>query len=396
VTASEILVLVMLGPFVVEGAGSVRDLPSIQQDQQQQAAVQGVEGKTSPGVTEMMTGTVLRVNDDAVTSTQVLAPIREPLRQLALSMSWQEFDSFTGDPKRAIAASVTDQVRDLLLYQHAQGELSRDANFEMMMDQEMADRKDTFLAQFEGSEARAQVELEKEGTRLEDLMENSRRDLVVLYYQQTVLKPSVGISRRQMMQYYRNHLQENYTQNSRIQFQLIDIQADKYLPTGMANSYSEILWSEARALAEKAAREAGAKIQNGDDFAAIVQEYSHGFRKGYDGEWRPVDPESLQDQYQPVVEALGRIEVGQTTGVIESENRFFIAKLLDREGGGVTPFSEAQAEIKAVMTEQNRINKLDKLLRDRLDEAILGDLDKFINDLTRLAYEELKLVAGSW
>ena len=55
----------------------------------------------------------------------------------------------------------------------------------------------------------------------------------------------------------------------------------------------------------------------------------------------------------------------------------------------MTPFSEVQAEIKAVMTEQNRIYKLDKLLKDRLDEAILGDLDKFINDLSRLAYEEL-------
>ncbi|MCP4708524.1 MAG: hypothetical protein GY869_07870 [Planctomycetes bacterium] len=386
---SEILVLVLLGPLVVAGVESVVASPSIQQAQPEQAAEQGDKGVVGPVSTEMMTGTVFRVNDDAVTSTEVLAPIREPLRQLAMNMSWQDFDNFAGEPKQAIASSATGQVRDLLLFQHAQGELSNDANFEMMMDQEMANRKDTFLAQFEGSEARAQVELEKYGSSLEDEMERSRRDLVVLYYQQTVLKPTVGISRRQMLQYYRNHLEEEYTRRSRIQFQLIDIQADKYLPTGMANSYSEILWSEARVLAEEAAREAAAKVEQGDDFAAVVQEYSHGFRKAFNGEWRPVDPGSLQDQYQPLVEALSLVEVGQTTGVIEGENRFFIARLLDREGGSVTPFAEVQAEIKAAMTEQNRINKLDKLLRDRLDEASLGDLDKFINDLTRLAYEEL-------
>jgi len=387
-----VLVLVLPGPVAVEGAGSIIVSPSIQQEQQdrqEQAVGQGVEGETSPGLSEMMTGTVFRVNDDAVTSTQVLAPIREPLRQSAMSMSWQDFNNNAGEPKRAIAASATSQVRDLLLYQHAQSELSSDANFEMMMDQEMANRKDTYLAQFEGSEARAQVELEKYGTSLEDEMERSRRDLVVLYYQQTVLKPAVGISRRQMLQYYRNNLEEKYTQRSRIQFQLIDIQVDMYLPVGVASSFSEQLWTEARALAGQVARAAAAQVENGDDFAAVVKEYSHGFRKSSGGEWRPVDPGSLQEQYQPLVEALGRIEVGRTTGVIEGENRFFIAKLLDREGGGVTPFSEVQADIKAVMTEQNQYNKFEKLLQERLDVASLGDLDKFINDLSRLAYEEL-------
>ena len=359
------------------------------QAQPEPVVEQRIDVESNAGGTEMMMGTVLRVNDDAVTSTQVLAPIREPLRQLVLSMSWAEFNSVTGEPKRAIATEATKHVRDLLLYQHAQGELSSDTNFEMMMDQEMANRKDTFLAQFEGSAARAQVELEKYGTSLEDEMERSRRDLVVLYYQQTILKPAVGISRRQMMQYYRNHLPDKYTKKSRIQFQLIDIQAEKYLPVGAANSFTEQLWIEARALAEQAARAAAAQVAKGEDFTAVVQEYSHGFRKSFGGEWRPMDPASLSEQYQPLVEALGRIEVGQTTGVIEGDNRYFIAKLLDREGGGVTPFSEVQADIKAVMTEDKRIKKLDNLLRERLDEASLGDLDKFINDLTRLAYEEL-------
>ncbi|MFC1783529.1 peptidylprolyl isomerase, partial [Planctomycetota bacterium] len=132
------------------------------------------------------------------------------------------------------------------------------------------------------------------------------------------------------------------------------------------------------------------KIQEGVDFAEVVKEYSHGFRKSFDGLWQPLDPSSLQDQYQPVIAALATIDVGQVTGVIEGQDRYFIAKLIGREEAHITPFRQVQADIKQILDKKYRDKQLEELLLTRLQEATLGNMEQFINDVGLNVYEQLR------
>ncbi len=355
--------------------------------QDQPPTIQIVKPENTITSAETRTGTVLRVNDDAITSTEVLAPLREDMRLWAAEMTQEQFFL---NAQKAIYDSTRISIRDLLLYQQAQRELQEDTNFEMFARSETDKRKDEIVAQYDGSLARAQAEYARLGTSLDDQLEKYRRDLSVYYFQEVHLKTSRQITRRQMMQYYRAHLEDIYYQSPKVQFQLIDIQAEKYLPADMILTATEHLRTEARALAAQAAQRALGKIQEGVDFAEVVKEYSHGFRKSFDGLWQPLDPSSLQDQYQPVIAALATIDVGQVTGVIEGQDRYFIAKLISREEAHITPFRQAQADIKQILDQKYEKKQLEELLLTRLQEATLGNMEQFINDVSLNVYEQLK------
>jgi len=215
--------------------------------------------------------------------------------------------------------------------------------------------------------------------------------------------PTLEVTRSAMVRYYKKHQHEKYYQKPKIQFQLIDIQARKFLPTATdrvapppsAESAAKSLpragaLREAMREAQEAAQKARQKLHNGSDFAAMVKEYSNGYRKIYDGLWRPIDPDAIQEQYQPLIQALEKVQVGQITEIIEAEERYFIAKLIDREQERTIPFSEAQSEIDHILRTQLLAKRNKKMIEDLLKKATIGNLDLFINDVHHLAWDLLK------
>ena len=332
-------------------------------------------------------GTILRVNDDAITSTDVIHPIRSQLSEMAARNDRRDF-LVKASP--LVAQSAADRVRNVLLYQYAKKQLEKNENFELAIETAMAERRKEFLAQYDGSEARARKALAQYGTSIEDHLKELERSLVVNAYQETFVLPTLEITRAQMMRYYKANRHEKYYLKSKLQFQLIDIQAQKFLPASAASRPTAQQKAEALAQAKESARAAMKKLQDGDDFAAVVKEYSHGYRKIYDGLWRPVDPESLQERYQPLLQSLENVPVGQTTGIIEADQRFFIAKLVERQKDRMVPFSEAQSEIDQILRTQllNKQNK--KMIDNLLKKATVGDLELFIDDASRLAWDVLK------
>jgi len=337
--------------------------------------------------TSLSKGTVLRINDDAITSTDVINPIRKPLGELA---SRNDRRDFLAKAAPLIAQSAADQVRNMLMYQYAKKQLEKNENFEMAIQNAMAERRKEFLAQYDGSEARAREELANYGTSIEDQMKELERSLIVSIYQETFILPTLEVTRSQMIRYYKKHQKEKYFLQSKIQFQLIDIQARKYLPPAAASRPTSQQSTEAMVKAHTAAQEALKKIQNNINFATVVQEYSHGFRKSKDGLWNPMNPDSIREQYQPVIQALQSIQVGQTTGIIEADQRYFIAKLIERQEERLVPFSEAQAQIDQILRSQLLAKRSKKMIDDLLKKASIGNLELFIDDVNRLAWELVK------
>ena len=78
-------------------------------------------------------GTVLRINDDAVTSTDVINPIHEQLQILALRLDRREFLSPVSRVRELIAQSAADRVRSILLYQYAKKQLEKNSDRKLLL-----------------------------------------------------------------------------------------------------------------------------------------------------------------------------------------------------------------------------------------------------------------------
>ena len=336
-----------------------------------------------------MSGLAIQVNDGAVTSTDVIAPIRPQLLEL---VAHNNRKSFVNQAAPLIARSTADEVRALLVYQYAYEKMSSDEYFEDALNAQMEKKRRALLAQYDGSVARAQQELAGQGLTFDDLLDDARRAVVVSAYQELNFLPTLDITRNQLLQYYQTRLREEYTTKASIQFQLIDIQADKFLPEGVASG-DETQRAQAREKAHQAAKDALEKLRNGAEFSAVVAQYSHGFRRSYEGVWRPIEPAALQPRYLPVAKALESIEPGQTTEIIEGQNCFFIARLLERQETAVMPFAQVQDQIEAALQNQRWQEFSARLSNDLFAKAIIGDLNIFVEQVAATAWDQLSPAA---
>lgn len=332
-------------------------------------------------------GVVLLVNNDAITSSQIISPLRDQLTKIAANLKQSSTGALAGDQfinqaLPLIREEVMAQVYNLLLYQHARVDLDKLESIEKILESAMAQKRKELLAQYDGSEAQTQLELARKGTSIENELDQIMRDLIIASYRDTHFAPSMVITRSQMLQYYHAHLNDKYSQDSQIQFQLIDVK--KNTPS----------------LSDKAhenATQALEQIKQGVDFSQVVREFSQGFRKNQDGLWRPVDPDSLRKQYKTLVDALKKINVGSCTDIIETDEHLFIAKLIERKEAKIIPFSEVQKEINEVIRRQKWQKYSSKLSITLLEKAIITPgqnsnqaREQFINNTILTTYEQFK------
>lgn len=340
-------------------------------------------GIISPVLAEAtLAATVLQVNDGAVTFAEVRRLI--PLESENNISRWaKEMDAhqFSLQVQSLLGRVTMDAVRNTLLYQFARRDLEKNENFKDVLTKVRAEQKQNLLIRYDGNEASAREDYLRRGFLLEDVLDEMERGFIVSSYWEMRFPRDVRITRADMLQYYREHVGSDYTRKESIRFQLIDIQTDRF---------------DTLEQAAQAAGDAWEKLRNGEEFAEVVREYSHGFRKSNDGIWPAVDPRSLQDKYQPVVKALASIAVGEYTQVTPGENRFFIAKLLDREDGRVTPFSEVQFEIRDILYRRLQQKHNAAVTEQLLEDAAIGDIQRFVEEsAVALYYHVQQLPAAS-
>jgi len=331
-------------------------------------------------------GSALLVNNGAVTSAEVIEPIKDKLRNLAESLDRQKFIDQT---LPLIYESTRTAVARLLLYQHAQQFLEKMSVPAETIESLVAEKRKDILHKYGNSEATALVEMEKQGLNLPDVLEEFKRQLIVNHFEDTHFKPSLKITRNQLLQYYRAHRKDDFYNPPVIQFQLIDIQTKQFLPADAADPNQQQL-NQARSQALDSAQKALAQLQNGADFDRVVQIFSHGFRKTNHGIWRPIsNPQDLQQQYQPIIPALEKISIGQYTGIIETDDHFFVAKLIDRREENFIPFSQVQSQISNKLYEQRWLEYRTKLYTQLLEKATISDWGQFVQITAEAAYNDL-------
>lgn len=331
-------------------------------------------------------GTVLLVNNDAVTSTEVLSPLLNQMTEWSAKMDRRQFLSKT---QSAVAESTASSIRNLLLYQFALKDLEKNENFNDVIKAELEKKQKELIARFGGSEAQTQAELARIGSSIDDQLQTVKKNMVISAYQETYFIPTLEISRSQLLRYYRAHQKDKYYQKPTVQFQLIDIQAKFFLPQNTSNPNSDQS-DQAQSAAREQAQIVWQKIQDGADFTEMVQQYSHGYRKSNDGLWRKLDPADLSEKYQPVAAALKNLNIGQISPVIPADQRFFIVKLISRQDAKYIPFSDVQAEIEAIIRKQRWTKYSNQLIDKLLKKATIGSMEDFVEGTTNAAADHFK------
>ena len=333
--------------------------------------------------TSTLAGSVLRVNDSGLTSAEIIEPLREQLNEWADTL---EQKTFLTKAHPLLAQACMSEIYSLLLYQHAKADLDRLDNAEAVIAAEMEKQRKKLIARHGGSEARTRTELAQQGTSVEKQLDALKRELIVSAYRDAHFDPSFEITRSELIHYYRTHLDE-FAQKAFVEFQLIDIHIDEFLSDATITPTPEQR-NAARDQAARNAREAWQQAQAGTDFTELVAQFSHGLLKAQDGLWSR-DPAAFNVNYKPIISALYDAEINQCTGIIETEDRFFIAKVIARTRAQNTPFAQAQFEIAEKLRQQRWQRFSQKLSQELLEKATIGDLDQFILDTALTAYRQL-------
>ncbi len=309
----------------------------------------------------IVSGLVFQVNDDAITSTRIIKLLMEgqsPIKEWASKLTREEFVKQSRDLVTRVAMG---EIYNLLLYQHAKKDLGEQEQFNAMIQSAMNEQRKNIINKYGPSEALALQKIQELGTTMDDMLSEFRQQVVIEGYRQNNFMPSIKLTRREMMQYYQSNI-DSFTTKAEIQFQLVDIQVK-----------DDVTVEQAQAKAQGAYQ----KLLDGESFSQVAVDYSDGFRSKQEGYWRPMDPASINEKYEPVTQALQSVDIDEITNIIEAENRFFIAKLLKRTEAGQQRFKDVQIQIKDAIIQQKWVlyrKDLDQVL---LEKASLGNLENF-------------------
>ncbi len=317
-------------------------------------------------------GVVLRVNNDALTSRQVIFPLREQLKKMIKKAANKEMFAIMVKP--LIEKTVMAKLYNLLLYQQAKKQMTKMEIPDQAVDKVVNEEKQKLINRYGGSIAKLQDALAAQGTSLKEVLQDKKQQIIIESYQELIFVPALNITRSQMMSYYRQHKQDEFSNKAIIQFRLIDIKKDMF-PNPQ----------QARLKAQKAYK----KLKSGHDFAEVARAYSQGYRSKQGGLWDAMDPAAVRKDYQPVVKALQKLDINQTTGIIETDKHFFIAKLIKLQPASTESFASVQFEIRNIIRQRQWKKFSARLSQQLLKTATVGDIGKFITETINFAWLNL-------
>ncbi len=109
-----------------------------------------------------------------------------------------------------------------------------------------------------------------------------------------------------------------------------------------------------------------ARLRSGEDFAAMVKEYSQGPGADEGGELGIYDPAELDIELRKVIDGLSD---GDISGVIARDTGIQIIKLIRREGGNIKPFEEVRNEIYETIYNEELNKRYTTWLKDLRDKS---------------------------
>ena len=352
--------LVALAAVLAGGCGSGENNEIVERNDLGQDYREGLDLPAPSG------GFVLSIGDETITSDKVIAPFTAQLRTVAQRA---DFEQFSKQVKPDIERFIVRQVSDILLYQQAKREAPDELDEALGKAVDAEVRK--FIGRFEGDYAKAEAVLKEMGMDWASFKEYQKRIILRYSYMREQLPKPRPITYSELVKAYNKTKDEVFTTPARVKFQLIDIQP-ALLDVQDANQ-SRI--EQARQLAKELLE----KIDGGEDFGQLAEQYSHGPRQALGGLWKALEPNSLAEPYDILGKRAEEIESGQIAGPIEADGHIFIMRLVNKQARGVEPFEKVQKQIEEQIIKERREKAVYELRVKFVERAALSDMAGFVD-----------------
>ena len=212
-------------------------------------------------------GFVLAVNGDAVSSYDIIEKTRDKLAELA----GRDYKGFYTAAGPIVQAETMKEIYDLLMYQYALHDIQKNDSGDQMIQAAREKQRKNIIRRYAGNQAIANIELEKMGTSMEEMLDRFQRQLVVSSYKDVSFSSDNTITRLEILDYYNNNIDKYIRAKEQLQFSVIQVDS------------------------RQKAQEILTKLKAGEDFAELAKTESKDWRAKYGGLWNPVEgPDSIQ------------------------------------------------------------------------------------------------------
>ncbi|MBN2136196.1 MAG: peptidyl-prolyl cis-trans isomerase [Sedimentisphaerales bacterium] len=371
-------ILFFAAALVASGCGDESSSPS-EAEKERVAITEKIQ------LVEKAGGLVMVVGGETITSDEIIESpagrdeaegktLAELLKPLAENTGEEVFKEQAKTPVKDV---VTGKISGILLYQYAKREIGQNANeaLDKMAEKEL--RK--FVLRYGGDEAKADAVLKEKGLDRRKFKEEHKKMIITQSYLSTKLQYRRPVTYGELAEYYETHRDEFFFKPGMVQFRLIDIDMSKVKVADAQSNRTE----EARKLGAELAK----RIDEGEDFAKLAEEYSNGHRQAFGGLWPEIQPDSLAAPYVVLAERAEDMKPGDIAGPIETVGHIFIMKLEAKETAGYEPLEKAQGRVREMILTDRRNKAIDELNARLLREAAIGQMDEFVDFCVEKIYK---------
>jgi len=199
-----------------------------------------------------------------------------------------------------------------------------------------------------------QNRLKEQGLGMDDLRRQVRSELIVTKLMNKEILSHVAVSDAEISAYYeRNKGSFNIPE---IRYHLAQIEVTPVADSEVRNLKSD----DAKSVpaAERKIQALYARLQAGDDFATVAQEYSEDPRTAAGGGDMGFVPASALDSSPQLKQVVNSLKVGQMSGIFRSSAGYHIIKLLSKEEPGQRLLSDVQVQTAIRQTLRNEKEQL--------------------------------------
>ncbi len=324
-------------------------------------------------------GMTLSIGPETLTADDILSipQLQEALAPLAKrgNMTLYEEQAISW-----IRGAVRSRVADMLLYEEARKNAPE--NIDDMLNNAVKKEVERFVAGYDNNLALAEQELKKMGMDWRSFQNFQKKMIMTQSYISASMEEQKTFSRQELLDYYNQIKDKQFSRPGKVQFQLIELVPDKIPPDLIQQDETP------RQAARRLADEIIDNLRQGQDFGELARQYSHGPLAALGGLWAPVTigSDSLAEPYDILEEHAQTMSPGALKGPIENAGRLFILRLESLTPAVSKTFEEVKPMLEAQLEFQYKNKQYNEMVDRVIKRADLVEMERFAEFCAREGY----------
>ncbi|MEJ5260347.1 MAG: peptidyl-prolyl cis-trans isomerase [Anaerohalosphaeraceae bacterium] len=324
-------------------------------------------------------GMTIRVGSNTLTSEEILSvpQLQEALAPLAKRGNLAAYEAQAMPLLRSV---IRSKVADLLLYEEARKNAPE--NIDEQLEAAVKKEIERFIADYDNNVALAEQELKRMGMDWRSFQEYNKKLIMTHSFISATVMEEKKFTRRELLDYYEQVKNEQFSRPGRLQFQLIELVPSKL--TSEQIQEGETPEQAARRIAQEILE----KLQQGGDFGELAKQFSHDPLASAGGLWAPVTmgTDSLARPYDKIEKIAETMSVGEVRGPLEEQGRLFLVKLVALTPPVSKSFDEVQHILESQLQFQHKNRKYNELVEKVIKRADFVELERFAEFCANEAY----------